>query len=160
VSQSNPVRAVLGTVGVCSQSQQTVLFFSWQECFLIHLLHEDASKSLPQPGSGPTTTTYTFCLCEETATNTWASPPDAAAVSPCPRRPGEQGGPTGTKHSLLQLQPCPGHRWLLCSQGTATSGACCKLEVHVWKLGMLSHWQRHKRGWRRERGMEKSLMLF
>lgn len=53
-----------------------------------------------------------------------------------------------------------GSRRVLCIRSTATSRVCCELDVHVRKLGNFSPWQRHRRGWRRERGMEKNLMLF
>lgn len=64
VSQSNPVRAVLGRVReFAARHQQAMLFFSWQEYFLIYLSHWDAPKSWPQPGNCPTTTTTYMHAC-------------------------------------------------------------------------------------------------
>lgn len=139
-------------------------FFSWQEFLNLFLTLRciqviTPAKQLPPPQPPPPTRTACvkkllptpghlrptlwLYLCDRTTQGEWAGPAGA-----------------GAKQSLAELQPCLGHRRLLCVRSTATSRVCCKLEVHVQKLRIFSPWQRHKRGWRRERGMEKNLMLF
>lgn len=137
-----------------ARDKQKMTFFSWQEDFFRFISYTVRCIQVIIPVRQYSPSSYTHCLW---STHSWAPP--ASPVLHHSSLQGEAGWSQGIQHwpwgcSSSGSPVVPLHHTEHCD-----FRVCCKFGVHVWKPGIFSPWHRHKQEWRRERVMEKNLML-